>query len=306
MQNVDELNEQFGLPGVLRFAETHPGMPCASITTPACTGEFYLQGAHLAQWTPTGHAPALYLSSRSSITPGKAIRGGIPLVFPWFGPAASSPIPTSKGAPQHGFARMWPWSFKFAALAGEDLHLSTTLDQTEGIRAMGFTGFELVYEVILGRTLTVRLTVANTGETPFPFEDVLHAYLHVGDSRQVSVEGLSGTRYLDKTDEAREKTQTDAVLHFAGEVDRPYLNTTAPLVVDDPVLRRRLCLEKSGSRTTVTWNPGEALAAQMADVAPEDWRHFVCIEPGNVAEDAITLQPHEAHTTELRLRVEGA
>ena len=306
MQAVDELNEQFGLPGVLRFEESHPGMPCASITTPACTAQFYLQGAHLTQWTPAGQQPALYLSSRSSFTPGKAIRGGIPVVFPWFGPAATSPIHTSKGAAQHGFARVWPWSFRFAALAGEELHLSTTLDQTEGVRAMGFSGFELVFEMVLGRTLTVRLTVANTGEEPFQFEDVLHAYLHVGDSREVSVEGLDHTRYLDKTDNSLEKTQHNAALRFAGEVDRPYLNTAASLVVTDPVLRRRLCLDKRGSRTTVTWNPGEALAEKLADVAPGDWNQFVCIEPGNVAENSITLQPREAHTTELRLHVENA
>ena len=304
MQSVDELNEGFGLPGVLEFDQPHPGMPRALITTPACTAEFYLQGAHLTQWQPEGQEPVLFLSSRSSFTPGRAIRGGIPLIFPWFGPAVASPIHTSKGAAQHGFARVWPWTLRFAALAGENLHLSTTLDRTEGVRALGFTGFELACEFILGRTLTIRLTTANTGEEPFQYEDVLHAYLHVSDSREIYVEGLQGTEFLDKTDDSRRKTESEAVLKFAGEIDRPHLNTTASLVLEDPVLSRRLLLDKAGSHTTVTWNPGEVLAEKMADLGPGEWTQFICLEPGNAAENHITLRPGEVHTTEMRLRVE--
>lgn len=304
MQTADELNEAFGLPGVIAFDEPHPGMLRARVTAPSCTAELYLQGAHLTQWQPRGDEPVLYLSSRSSYLPGKAIRGGIPIVFPWFGPAATSPVPTQPGAPQHGFARVSPWTLRFAALAGDDLHLSLSLDQTESIRDSGFHSFELACEIILGRTLTLRLSVANTGDAPFPFEDILHAYLHVGDSREVSVEGLQGTQFLDKTDDSLRKTETEAALKFVGEIDRPYLNTTASLVLTDPALARRLLLEKGGSHTTVTWNPGEALAKKMADVGPDEWTQFVCLEPGNAAENFITLRPREVHTTELRLRVE--
>ena len=304
MQSTGELNETYGLPGVLAFDEPHPGMPRARITTPACNAEFYLQGAHLTQWQPAGQQEALFLSERSAFVPGKAIRGGIPIIFPWFGSPATSPVHTSRGASQHGFARSWPWTLGFAALAGEDLHLSTTLDQTEGIRALGFSGFELAGEFILGRTLAVRLTVANTGDSPFFFEEALHAYLAVGDSRQVSVEGLDGTEFLDKTDDFKRKTQTEALLRFDGETDRPYLNTTAPLTLRDPVLGRSLRVGKTGSRSTVTWNPGPQLAAKLTDLAPGAWERFACIETANVAEDAVTLQPGKAHTMEMRLSVE--
>ncbi len=303
MQNASELNDAFGLPGVLAFDEPHPGMPRALITTPACTGEFYLQGAHLTQWQPAGSAPVLFLSERSAYTPGKAIRGGVPVVFPWFGAPETSPVYTSSAAPSHGFARVWPWTMRFAALAGGDVHLSTTLDQTEGIRALGFSGFELAYEVILGRTLTVRLSVANTGAAPLFFEEALHAYLAVGDSDQVTVDGLRGTEFLDKTQHFQRKTQTESALRFEGEVDRPYLNTEAPLSLRDPALRRCLGLHKAGSRTTVTWNPGPALNARLPDLAPEDWRRFVCLETANVAENAITLRPGEAHSLEMKLEL---
>ncbi len=303
MQSVVELNEMFALPDVLRFDEPYPGMPRARIATPACSGEFYLQGAHLTQWQPAGQAAALFLSERSAFAPGKAIRGGIPVIFPWFGSPERSPVHPASGT-SHGFARTRPWTLRFAALAGDELHIAMTLDQTEDMRAMGFSGFELAYELVLGRTLTARLSVANTGEAPFFFEEALHAYLAVGDSRKVSVEGLGGTDFLDKTENFQRKTQNDPELRFVGETDRPYLNTAAPLTLIDPVLQRRLRLEKTGSKTTVTWNPGPDLAAKLPDLAPDGWESFVCLETANVAEDAITLRPREAHTMEMRLSVE--
>ena len=304
VQTTNELNEEFGLPGVLAFDEPHPGMPRARVTTSACTAEFYLQGAHLTQWQPVGQAPALFLSEQSTYAPGKAIRGGIPVIFPWFGSPETSPVHIAAGSPQHGLARFWPWTLRFAALAGDDVHLSTRLDQTEGLRALGFSGFELFYEVILGHTLTVRLSVMNIGHEPFFFEEALHAYLAVGDSRQVTVEGLGKTDFLDKTDAFTRKTQTDALLRFEGETDRPYLNTTHPLVLHDPVLRRCLNLSKRNSNTTVTWNPGPTLAAKLPDLGSEAWQQFVCLETANLGENAIRLQPTEAHTMEMHLALQ--
>lgn len=304
MQSATELNDEFGLPGVLTFDEPHPGMPRAQVTTAACTAEFYLQGAHLTQWQPTGQAPALFLSEKSAYTPGKAIRGGVPVVFPWFGAPDTSPVHVASVSGQHGFARTWPWTMRFAALAGDDVHLSTRLDQSQGVRALGFSGFELLYEVILGKTLTVRLSVINIGQEPFFFEEALHAYLAVGDSREVAVDGLQNTEFLDKTNDFARKTQTVGSLRFEGEVDRPYLNTTDPLSLRDPVLQRCLSLSKRNSKTTVTWNPGPDLAAKLADLSPGAWQNFVCLETANIAENAVTLQPHEAHTMEMHLAVQ--
>ena len=315
METAEQLTAEFGLPGALTFDEPHPGMPRLCVRTRACTAELYLQGAHLTAWQPAGEQPVLYLSPNSAFQPGKAIRGGIPVVFPWFASPSTSPVSTPPGAGSHGFARTWPWTLRFAALAGDDLHLSLTLDQTAGIRALGFSGFQLALECILGRTLTVRLSVANNsaaaeGDTPgsggklFFFEEALHAYLVVGDSEKVWVEGLQGTEYLDKTENFARKTQTARELQFTGETDRPYLNTAAPVTLHDPVLGRRLRLTKANSATTVTWNPGPVLAATLPDLGGDNWRDFVCLETANVAEDAVTLQPGEARTMEMHLAVE--
>lgn len=314
MQTAEQLTADFSLPDILTFDEPHPGMPRLQVRTPACTAELYLQGAHLTAWHPAGQQPVLFLSDRSAFAPGKAIRGGIPIVFPWFAAAETSPVPTQPGAGSHGFARTASWTLRFAALAGDDLHLSFTLDQTEGspateaMRQAGFAGFQLALEVILGHTLTLRLSVANASSgpdaKPLFFEEALHAYLAVGDSEKVTVEGLAGTDYLDKTDNFARRTQTDRELHFRGETDRPYLNTAAPVTLHDPVLGRRLRLTKANSRTTVTWNPGPTLAAKLADLPPDAWRDFVCLEPANAAENAPTLQPGEAQTMEMHLTVE--
>ena len=314
MQAAQQLTADFGLADLLAFDEPHPGMPRLQVRTPACTAELYLQGAHLTAWQPVGQQPVLFLSDRSGYAPGKAIRGGIPVIFPWFAAAETSPVPTPPNAGAHGFARTAPWTLRFAALAGEDLHLSLTLDQTEGtpateaMRQAGFSGFGLALEIILGHTLTLRLSVANasTGEAARPlfFEEALHAYLAVGDSEHVTVEGLAGTGFLDKTKSFTRETQTTRELRFHGEIDRPYLNTATPLTLHDAVLGRRLRLTKANSRTTVTWNPGPDLTAKLPDLLPGAWRDFVCLATANVAENALTLQPGEAQTMEMHLAVE--
>ncbi len=304
MQTPAELNQEFAFPEHLTFDEPHPGMPRALIHTPACTAELYLQGGHLTQWQPTGAQPVLFLSERSAFIPGKAIRGGIPVIFPWFGAAADSPVHPAPGSSSHGYARTWPWTLRFAALAGEDLHLSLTVDHDKALHALGYDFLQLGLDLILGETLTVRLTAGNAGSTPFLFEEALHTYLSVGAIDRVAIEGLAGSDYLDKPDGFKRKAQTAPEITFVGEVDRPYLNTEAPVTLIDPVLERRLVVSKSNSRTTVIWNPAAAVASKLTDLRSGDWQHFACIEPANAAENAITLEPQQTYTMSMQLRVD--
>lgn len=303
MQTAAELNEEFAIPDRLTFDEVHPGMPRACITTPACAATLFLQGAHLTDWTPTGEAPVLFTSGASLFTPGKAIRGGIPVIFPWFGAPDTSPVHPPPGSASHGYARVWPWTLRFAALAGDDLHLSLTLDHNDRLHATGFDFLQLGVDMTLGRDLSVRLTAVNGGTAPFLVEEALHTYLRVGDVRQVAIGGLTGTEYLDKTEDFRRKTETSEELRFTGETDRPYLNTTAPITLADPVLKRCLTVHKLQSRTTVVWNPAAELAAKLPDLSPDDWLHFACIEIANVAENAVTLAPQQAHSMTMNLSV---
>lgn len=302
-QSLDQLNDSFAIPGVLAF-DSDTGLLRARITTPACTAELFLHGAHIALWQPVDEQPVLFLSDRSLFAPGKPIRGGVPLIFPWFGARTATPDNPRTDGPSHGFARTEVWQLDFAALAGDDLHLSLSLAPNDLSRALGFDRFRVVYQLILGRELTLRLTVGNEGSEPLHFEEALHTYLHVGDVTQARIHGLANTDFLDKTDHFARKTQAEPVLTLTGETDRPYLNTEAEITIDDPALRRRIVVDKSNSHTTVVWNPWAAQAAKIADMNPDAWRTMLCIESANAAENAITLRPHEAHIMETAISVE--
>jgi glucose-6-phosphate 1-epimerase len=298
------LSDQFTIPGVLTFSQTEQGLVRANITTPACTAELYLQGAHITQWQPTGQQPVLFLSERSFFTPGKAIRGGIPIIFPWFGARTATPDDPRTDGPSHGFARISEWTLAFAALAGNDLHLTLTLGPSDASRSLGFDQFALVYEITIGTELDLKLTVSNQDSKPLHFEEAFHTYFAVGDSQQISIIGLSDTEYLDKTDGFKRKRQTDPLLKLTGETDRPYLDTLVPVNIDDPILRRRITVDKSESKTTVVWNPWSTLTATLSDMSPLCWLTMVCIETANVATNAITLASGAHHSMEAHIFVQ--
>lgn len=301
MQTLDQLNASFAIPGVLTFDE-HNNLLRARITTPACSGELYLHGAHVTAWQPAGQEPALFLSEKSAFAAGKAIRGGIPIIFPWFGSRTATAEDPRTDGPTHGFARTQEWRLDFAAYAADEMHLSLSLEPTELSRSLGYDQFLLAYQITFGRELKLRLSVANDGDKPMRIEEALHTYLHVGDVEQARVHGLYETEYLDKIDNFARKTQTDAILTFGGVTDRPYLNTTSPIVVDDPELHRRITVSKSNSNTTVIWNPWAN--AGLADMSADGWRHMLCVESANAADNALTLHPHEAHVLETTIAVE--
>ena len=302
--NLQTLSDQFTIPGVLAFSQNEQGLLRANITTPACTAELYLQGAHLTQWQPAGQQPVLFLSERSFFTPGKAIRGGIPIIFPWFGARTATPDNPRTDGPSHGFARTAEWTLAFAALAGDDLHLTLTLGPSDASRSLGYDQFALVYEITLGAELHLQLTVNNQGSKPLHFEEALHTYFSIGDAQQVSIIGLSDTEYLDKTDHFKKKHQTDPLLKLTGETDRPYLSTTVPVNIDDPVLKRRITVDKANSQTTVVWNPWSTLTATLPDMSSDCWLTMVCVETANVGPNAITLASGEHHTMEAHLYVQ--
>jgi glucose-6-phosphate 1-epimerase len=304
MQTLEELNHQFAIPGALTFVPGGGGLITAQISTPACTAQVYLHGAHLTAWQPAGRAPVIFLSERSSFAADKPIRGGVPIIFPWFGARAATPDNPRTDGPSHGFARTSLWQVTFAALASENLHLTLTLAPDETSQALGFDHFQLAYELVFGTELRMRLTVANEATTSLHFEEALHTYLAVGDATQVQIGGLAGTEFFDKTDGFKSKRQSEEMLTLTQETDRPYINTSATVTLDDPSLHRRIMVAKANSQTTVVWNPWSALSAKLPDMAPDGWRSMTCIETANALENAITLAPREAYMMEAHIRVE--
>jgi glucose-6-phosphate 1-epimerase len=301
MSEVDELNARFGLKDALRFDAGPGGLTRASIVTDAGSAEIYLQGAHVTRWQPASAAhPVLFLSEKSHFEVGKAIRGGVPLVFPWFAERKGG-LPGG----MHGFARTLPWEVVAAELRPEGVALSFKLLPNQTTRDVGFDHFVLVYEVVVGATLTLVLEVENVGDTPLTFEEALHAYYSVSDVRQIEVSGVGDTDYLDRADNAKRKHQGAGAIHFAGETDQLHLNTQAAVTISDPGWKRRMVIEKRGSESTVVWNPWIEKASGLADLGAEAWPHFVCVEPANAAENAVTLSPGAVHTMGITVRAEN-
>ena len=296
--DLNQLNEHFAIPGVLSFHATASGLAYASVTAPNATATVYLQGAHLSAWQPNGQKPVLFLSRKSDLLPGKPIRGGVPIAFPWFANRHDG-----KPGPSHGFARVQEWTLAFAAMAGDDLHLTFTLAPTEMSRTFGFDNFRLAYQLTIGRTLTMQLTVANDASTPLVFEEALHTYYAVTDIHEITVTGLEGVTYLDKVDNFKPKVQQGAIT-ITEQTDRVYLNTTSPCIIHDTPGRRRIHIEKTGSSTTVVWNPWENGAQKLADLDPTEWHEFVAVETVNAAANTITLAPKATHVVQAHITVE--
>jgi glucose-6-phosphate 1-epimerase len=297
--NLAQLNEHFGLPGVLVFHATTSGLIHADITTPHATATVYLQGAHVAAWQPKGQQPVIFVSRKSDFVPGKPIRGGVPIAFPWFAARHDGKI-----GPSHGFARIQDWTLAFAALAGEDLHMTFTLGPTEISRNLGYDNFRLAYQLTIGRTLTMQLTVANDAAVPLVFEEALHTYYAVADIHEVTLNGLEGVTYLDKNDNLQSKVQHGAIT-ITEPTDRVYLNTTSPCVLHDTGGKRKITITKTGSNTTVVWNPWESGAAKLPDLDPTEWHEFLAVETVNAAVNAVTLAPGTQHVMEAHVSVEA-
>jgi glucose-6-phosphate 1-epimerase len=278
------------------------GLERIRVSGPRADAEIYLQGGHVTHWQPRGAAPVLFLSPRAVFAPGNAIRGGVPVIFPWFGPHA-----TDRTKPMHGFARSRTWRLITSEpdRAGAVV-VELGLCDDDATRALWPSRFDLHYRVTIGETLGLTLTTTNTSPAPFAFEAALHTYLAVGDVERIEVAGLEHTTYIDKVDAMTRKRHGAAPLRLAGETDRVFLGTTARCVVGDPALNRRLVVDKSGSASTVVWNPGATKAAGIADLEPDGWRRMVCVETANAADDAITLAPGGRHVMSATIRVETA
>ena len=317
MTRVEELNEAFGMPGVLAF-EDHAGMPRARVTMPGCTATVYLHGAQVTAWQPVGTRPVLFLSDKSAYAQDKAIRGGIPICFPWFGDRSdgfTGPAQNPVKSPAHGFARIEEWEFVSALLmpgtpnqavpersVPETLRLVLRLGPSEQSRALGFDAFLAVYEVVLGgRELTAKLSVVNGGPEPLRIEEALHTYLAVADVRSTTLTGLEGAMYLDKTDGFKAKHAPDGPLGFAATTDRVFPGHTGGSVVQDA--ERTIMVSKEHSAATVVWNPWLEGSANLKDMEPEAWTGFLCVETANVGADAVTIAPGQGHTMTMTLSV---
>lgn len=275
------------LPETIRLTEPVPGYPVLEIEHPICIAKVALHGAHVMAWEPsTTDSPVLYLSPDAVLREGKAIRGGIPICWPWF-----NAHPTDPSLPSHGFARTAIWHLDLAEddEEGVTLHLSFKHGNLSAFAA-----------IRLGFTLEVAVETTNLGDQPCSLSGALHTYLAVTDIDAVRISGLDGCRYLDTVGTPTERIQLGEVA-FDQEVDRIYDHADDALLDDGG---RIIVVEKEGSPSTVVWNPWIEKSKGLTDLPDDGYRHFVCIEAAISNERAIILAPGGSHTLRTTIRVE--
>lgn len=293
------LRERFAIVDRVRVEARPGGMSHLLLDAAGATAEVALQGGQVLRYRRAGEPPLLWVSREAIYAVGKALRGGVPVCWPWFGPH-----PSDLDKPQHGFVRTMLWELRETGADDVSTWARLGIADSPATRALWPHAFDLELDVRLGQSLDIALTMRNTGDAPFSCSGALHSYLTVGDVAQIAIEGLEGARYIDKVDGGAEKTQSGPVT-ISGEVDRVYQGSAAACVVRDPALGRRIMVEKAGSQTTVVWNPGPAKAAALRDMADDEYTGMVCVETANAADDVVTLAPGAAHTLRAVLSVEA-
>ncbi len=284
-----ELDARFGIPGVVKVCEGHGGLPRVQITSTLVSAEMYLHGAQVTSWRPLGDDEVLFVSSKSQWQEGQAIRGGIPICFPWFRAKAGD-----AHAPAHGFARTRSWQLESIIEREKGVAVSMVTRSDEQSRRWWPREFRLTHRVTFGPDLKLELICRNTGTTPLRFEEALHTYNRVADVEQVHLQGLDTVRFLDNTNANQEKIQIGDVA-IASQTDSAYVNTESAVDLLDPKMRRRIRLQKEDSLNTVVWNPWREGAAGLRDLGDGEWKQFLCVEASNILDSSVNLDPGQEH-----------
>jgi len=301
--NLDKLNQQFALHNTnnqLRFVTGEGDIPVIEISNATATAIISLQGAQLLSWKPaTENSDVIWLSKQARFAAGKSVRGGIPLCWPWFGAHEHNPQ-----YPAHGFARTTRWQvISTEALENGDTRISFTTHPEAETAAMWPEDASVQFQVTIGNKLELELITHNNGAEPITITQALHTYFNVADINQVLLHGLDDTDYLDKLENFNRKHQRGP-LRFEGEVDRVYLDTASDCVIEDRALKRKIIIIKCGSHSTVVWNPWQETANKMGDLGDDGYKHMLCVESSNAAEDRVTIEAGKAHQLWVQYEVQ--
>lgn len=263
------------------------GFEYIEIKNSAAEAKIALQGAHIFHYARAEEKPLLWLSEVSDFEKGKAIRGGVPVCWPWFGFAED------KTLPQHGFARVSMWEFA----SGDEVDEKTTaltfrLTHDEKTLRMWRYRFTLEMHIIISDKLTMELKTTNLDDKEFMITQALHTYFAVSHISETTIKGLDKKPYLDALTYKRELQDGDVV--FDKEIDRVYQEVESEIVLRDK--ERELRIKNSGSSSVVVWNPWIEKTLRMSAMKADAYKHMLCIESANAFDDARTIKPHESHT----------
>ncbi|HEY9769142.1 MAG TPA: D-hexose-6-phosphate mutarotase [Coleofasciculaceae cyanobacterium] len=282
--NIEQLNADYGIVNKVKFIEGKGGFPVIEISNEYAQATISVYAAQVLSFKPVNQSEIMFLSSQAYHQSGKAIKGGTPICWPWFGPD-----PEAKGRSSHGFVRNRLWQMRDVVSTQDGAtQVIMGLVDTAETREIWDYSFDVEIAITVGSSLTIKLITQNTGQETFSLTQALHTYFQIADINQVAVLGLEGKTYLDKVDGGQQKTQAGTVT-FSGECDRIYLDVPSELVIEDPVGNRNIKVTATNSKTAIVWNPGADISANMADLGDRDYMNFVCVETANAANEIIEV-----------------
>ena len=296
MKDVVELNRKYGIENELGFCDIK-GEPLAWIRNDACAATIALKGAQLLSWYPSGHEEVFWVSTIGPSSPKEPQRGGVPVCWPWFGPHPNDP-----SKPKHGFVRNRRWTVVSTGSTSQLTELTLRTEAAPEDAALWPHQAEVSLRVVAGAILYLELTTRNTGSQGFELTQALHSYFRVSDVAKVAVEGFDGLEYLDKVDAYARKRQS-GLIAITGETDRIYLGHAGAAVIHDSELGRGIIVNKSGSASSVVWNPWERLARELGDIGENGYRRMLCVETANAGDDVVRIEPGNQHTLVAKIQI---
>ena len=287
---LQDLNTRFGAPSRIAFRLGFAGYPEVVLACKYGTAEVALLGANVLSYRPTGHSPVLFRPARRDYNRGEKFHGGIPVCWPMFGNRMS------KELPQHGFASKMPFEVRSSEYSEEMTEITLALKSDDATRSVWPHDFDLEVKVSVSMKLNLKMTTKNTGAEPFEFSCGFHPYLALKERDAAYVRGLDALSYFDGVKGVAGCRQSgdlrlDEAVDHIFELPQVPRNEAALI---DPGLGRAIAMVASGGTRTVVWNPGEGHT--IADLAADDWRRFVCVEPVSDWPGGRVLEPGGEYT----------
>lgn len=256
------------------------------------------QGAQVLSYQPHGEEPVIWLSGQAGYRKGTAVRGGVPVCWPWFGDLRRNPAEVQRMheggpiCPAHGLVRERDWELLGIDSEGPAVRLDFALNTSSEPLPGWPHAAELKLSILLDERLQLTLSTRNTDDSPLALSQALHSYFAVSDIREVEVEGLDGCRYIETLEDWQLRKQQGNIA-FGGETDRIYLETPKRMAIVDRAWKRRIQLEVENSASAVVWNPWTDKARRLSQFAEDAWQGMLCIETARVMNDCVVLKPGE-------------
>ncbi len=289
---MTHINKEFPIPDRISEKKGHGGLRYFELCFNGAEAHLYLQGAHVLHYQPVGQQPVLWQSKESWFEPGKPIRGGIPICWPWFGPHPSNPE-----QPSHGIARLVEW--EIVDKMAKDSVTKVILKLPES----SYPNVSLQLTLELSDELSVTLTTVNKGETTLNFTEALHSYFAIQDINKVTVSGLEGQKYINQLAPDSVHSQKGPI-SFTEETDRIYINTKESCIINNPTNNRKIQISKENSLSTVVWNPWVDKSIRMPDFGEKEFLEMVCVETANCGPNPVHIPPGESHALKLNIRTQ--